>query len=650
MSEASSTVFELDQFQSFRDIVHDRIDRRQMRTNCRRGYSETQNEIDREMKAVLKGRKSELDLLRSSIESGKEEIQKLKAVAESVPPNSIYEESQSQNKGLEAEVMAFRRCLPNSPEPATPTTNQDFEDDLMDINAIDESFLNGEFDANVTGIQTHNSSYLETPPETPRRPRYVEPPTTSVGIQSNIPDPENVVLQESVKALKKKLHDLSGSLEETAQSHHRLLTKLGPFLEARSPPDTPPTLDEALDTLLTAIVLAESKSQDAEIALNTLRSEVSDLSLEGETAGEVLQNLQILFRDARLELEYLAPGENAEGFENNKLFSMLVERAKRLQQDIRHRDELLDTQRTRDAVLYEQINVKNKIVDDLKGRVFELENEKDERDRSICKLQQALDGYRKEVQSLERLVERLEMDHNLALARKDSDADEAVADLDSRLIAEIQSREEAESEASMREKAVEALRQKLQNATKYAEAARNQYQTMLAGKQVEIENLTVELRRREHQHGANLAARDEKLLSLRKQSDDLFDKLTEARERIMSFTAANAALENQIVVEKETSAQILKEKHAKWMEEVDALKRNMANDYLRGHQIDYQSAEGSSTPSDDGDDFVKPRLGFVLSSLGDGVSRNIKSRRRWDSGIGVVEEDDNEPTEVGRVA
>jgi chromosome segregation ATPase len=650
MSHDAMPISETLQFKSFRTIVHDRISRREWRSLCRSGFSEEQNIVEGEKKMMLKRRKSELGLLRSTLESKDEEICRLKEAAKSVTPTTM---EKSKIKELEAELDTLRKDLDRPHEPATPMMNQDFEEDVMGLDDIDESFLNGEFDANMTGMQSHNSSHLETPPETPRRPRYMTPATASIGTQSRIPDPQQVVLQESVKSLKKKLHDISGSLEETAQSHHRLLTKLRPFLakaEARTPSDAPLTLDEALDTVLTAVVLAESKSEDAEAALDALRSEVSDLGFEGETAGDVLQNLKILFRDARLELEYLAPGENSEGFENDKLLHMLLQRAKRLQQDIEHRDELLDTQRRRDAVLYEQINVKNKIVGDLKGRVFELESEADERERSMGKLQHALDGYRNEIQGLERFVERLEMDHNLALAGKESDADEAVADLDSRLTAEIKSREEAESEANIREKAIEALRQKLQNATRYAEAARDELKTMLAGKQAEIESLTLELKRREYQHGANLAARDERILSLRKQSDDLSDKLTEARNSIMGLTAAKAALENKLVEERETSAQVLKEKHIRWMGEVDALKRNMANDYLRCHQIAHQSADGSSSSSEEGDDFVRPRLGFVTSSIQDAVSKNVKSKRRWDSGIGVVEEDDDEAMDGGVVA
>ena len=186
-SAVSPSTSEIVQFQPLKQILGERT-RRSIR---RLGISEEQNNIEREKRANLRRRKSELDLLRLTIEKKDEEIRKLKHAHDSARLSTKQEADRI--KQLEAEVYTLRQDINRPHEPSTPMTNQD-DEDVLGLNIIDESFLSGEFDANMTGIQTHNSSYLETPPETPRAPRYMTPAAVSTGTQSNIPDPEKCSL------------------------------------------------------------------------------------------------------------------------------------------------------------------------------------------------------------------------------------------------------------------------------------------------------------------------------------------------------------------------------------------------------------------------------------------------------------------------
>ncbi|KAL9113821.1 MAG: hypothetical protein Q9187_007554 [Circinaria calcarea] len=183
------------------------------------------------------------------------------------------------------------------------------------------------------------------------------------------------------------------------------------------------------------------------------------------------QNMSHLVK-ARLELEHICPGETTLGLtvtnaDTGSLLNALLDRLR----DFRARLILLDatTATTQmqesnlrsqfNAVLQqldrarsygEEIAAQNKAsilkAEAAEGRARASEADVIEKEQTISKLQRALDSYRTEVSNLESLVTRLEADHENAVRDLRAEMDEAVADLECHVTAETQGRREAEAE------------------------------------------------------------------------------------------------------------------------------------------------------------------------------------------------------------
>ena len=92
------------------------------------------------------------------------------------------------------------------------------------------------------------------------------------------------------------------------------------------------------------------------------------------------------------------------------------------------------------------------------SKAIDLVKEVDEKERSIEKLQDALESYRVEVGKLELLITRSEDEHNSAISQLRSDMDEAVADLECHVAAETRGRREAEQEVQERNVRIRELK------------------------------------------------------------------------------------------------------------------------------------------------------------------------------------------------
>lgn len=211
------------------------------------------------------------------------------------------------------------------------------------------------------------------------------------------------------------------------------------------------------------------------------------------------------FREARLSLEYLFPGEITLGLvpeDPKPLLDVMFERMRRLKADLLIAEDQLSTTSTSESNLRTQFNavleqldrarkygetIKARIskeksradtstakvqslesaVQDATGKLEQLENESDEKERSMKKLQSAIESYRVEVGKLEALITRMESDHNIAISNVRAEMDEAVADLECHVVAEARGRREAEQEVSQKEEKMKQLivqEQQLKNA------------------------------------------------------------------------------------------------------------------------------------------------------------------------------------------
>lgn len=190
------------------------------------------------------------------------------------------------------------------------------------------------------------------------------------------------------------------------------------------------------------------------------------------------------FRAARLSLEYLFPGEIALGLvpdDPKPLLDIMLERLNGLKAQSFMAQDALRTTRNQEANLRTQFNAvlgqldrARKYAEEVSTRsnnekaqavntrttvhllqsnleaaskrVDDLEKDANDKDRSIRKLQDALDTYRVEVAKLEELITSMEGDHRNAMSGLQAEMDEAVADLECHVVAEQRGRREAEQE------------------------------------------------------------------------------------------------------------------------------------------------------------------------------------------------------------
>ncbi len=201
-------------------------------------------------------------------------------------------------------------------------------------------------------------------------------------------------------------------------------------------------------------------------------------------------------RSARLSLEYLFPGEIALGLipdDPKPLLDVMLDRMRTLKAQAFMAEGSLKATETQESNLRNQFNAvlaqldrarvyaddlskrhstEKARADNAQARVFmletslqntsskatELAKDVDEKERSIEKLQDALESYRVEVGKLELLITRTEGEHNGAISQLRSEMDEAVADLECHVAAETRGRREAEQEVQERNVRIKELK------------------------------------------------------------------------------------------------------------------------------------------------------------------------------------------------
>ncbi|KAL9632756.1 MAG: hypothetical protein Q9164_005121 [Protoblastenia rupestris] len=396
-----------------------------------------------------------------------------------------------------------------------------------------------------------------------------------------------------------------------------------------------------------------------------------------------------ILRSARLSLEYLFPGEIALGLvpdDPKQLLDTMLERLQSLRTRTLIAEDSLSTTQTQESNLRTQFNAvlgqlerarkyaekvgtkrtaetaradaaEAKVdalgisVGDASSKVRELEASTNEKDRSIQRLQDALESYRIEVGKLELLVTRIEGDQNAEMTKLKSDMDEAVADLECHVAAETIGRRAAEAEVELRDQKIKELKtheKELKTREKELMNAVNEKQQIIRDtekaftktvdeKQQIIRNteraFTQQSTSREHEVGT-LNVRISQLSSelhtshhgrerAEQACDILMRKLEEEKEASMR---AIAAVQEELK-QCSTNAEGIRAAH-----ESDSRKRGR----------DVMEHKGLLTPTIGGRfrdaDEIEGIDGFIEVHRG----KKGKGRRRPDSGIVILEEDEDE--------
>lgn len=358
------------------------------------------------------------------------------------------------------------------------------------------------------------------------------------------------------------------------------------------------------------------------------------------------------FRSARLSLERLFPGEIALGLRSNDpkpLLDAMLERLLALKTQVLISNDSLATTRTQESNLRNQFNavlqqlnrarsyaekVANqrdveklradtarkaetsvrrdleKATGDIKG----LETDVDEKERSIHRLQDALEGYRADVTRLEILITNMESDHKAALAKCQRDMDEAVADLDCQVAAETLGRRAAEGESVERGERIKQLRHLEQ-----------ELRGSMNDKQGVIRDLEQELAKVKEM-------KEKEVGGLNAEIGKMASDLDEARTEMNKLNADKKTLLFRIEEEKAagiSAVEAMQSEIARCVEKSEDVKTEHIKD-MQSRGVEVNEHKGLLTPVTGGR--FKDVEGYVEIQRG--------KRKRPDSGIHVVEEED----------
>ena len=437
-------------------------------------------------------------------------------------------------------------------------------------------------------------------------------------------------LEVQAGLLRESLRQVTSELEKTRSTHQLLSAKLQSYLQEFPFSGNEHDLDAALSKVLNSLVLAQARAEDAEAGLTNLSSEVAGLGFEGHSAEEMIDNIKKQFRQAGLDLEYLQPGETAEEFENEKLLSLLVDQVGLLLRQIRDSEEEQESERRVTRVLQNKLDLveaqakcAEAKAQELAHEVDEKAQEVDEKERSIEKLQHALERYRNDLKSLEDLVNCLEREHVKKTEELKETADEAVADLEVKLEAEIKSKEEIVLEAQEEKKLMRELQAKVDKAVAVIDRINQEKETLSVAKDTIIAHLKAEAREQESNHQSTLAQHGRELDTLSRENSTLAASLREAEISIGTLTNANTVLEARLAVELENSMAVM-----------EKMQSEMMQCLARASELktSYQNSRGESGPG--------PDIPLTPCSLRFATPK--KKRRKFDSGIGVIDEDDED--------
>ncbi|KAI1398634.1 hypothetical protein F4819DRAFT_468006 [Hypoxylon fuscum] len=610
-------------FLSLRQVLDDRVKRR-IRRN---GLSEEMNAITQEKRRRTLDHKAQLQRLRDELAEKDQEIERLQNTTMAHDTDRILE--------LEDEIEALRNNLqdrssgPNADQTMaydwTMAARDPFSDSYM--GEEDEGFGDTTMADLVCSTPSKNraSASFPTPPctspaipATPcsmRRGPPVTPQSHHAGVQASLPDPEKEALEAELGSLRLELTKLTDVLE----SHEALKARIADRLIATSTPSKPEDskdVEAHLDSVLQSL-------GDRTAALLDLNSSLSSLGFAGNDASEIVTSLTGAFRSARLELEYLTPGEitlplSSRGAE---VLDLVLVRLRDLGRQVRENEDEIDEYHALELSLRQQLGARVDAMDGMRTQLRERDERIGELEIGVERLKGAAEGYRRDVAELETLVQRVEEEGKATATQLQSEVASTHADL-------------TESKTIVAE-----LEAKLTSVREQAESFKTQLANLQRRRSSEIKALN-------KYHGTALAVRDARVVELRRGIEDVNKSLHEAHTTIQQLRVENLGLNQRVDDEK---------RRAK--EAVDSMKAElervlkMSSDFLatpkkaapttrktRSSSLTSgveEEKERSTTP-----DGSPLRPGAFLTG---GLAKAGKGRkkRKYDSGLGLLDEDED---------
>lgn len=644
-----------------RQVLSGRVQRR-IRRN---GLSEEMNAIYSERRRALRAEREEMEALRAEVAARDAEIARLRMRREERERDEV-EGTAAGAVGLdvgrvwelEREVEALRRRLDgrggreevevglevgSSPLSWTMAARDPFAEeytcpmDLVseDVEEFGESSLAGLACSTPSRRGRAAAGMLATPPTTsPAAARSspcvdvgVATPKSHAAVQVDMSDGEKEQMEAELASLQLELAKLTTTLEGYAAFAERVAAKLGDFSpsaaltgeeEASSPH---PGIESQIATLLQTL-------SDRTAALLQLTSTISTLGFPGSDADEILRGVTTAFRTARLELEYLTPGEISLPLTSSgaAVLDLLLDRLRDLARKTEESDEHIDEYHALELSLRQQLSARVDVTDALTREVTELKKKMQERDGRIReqdvgldRLKGAVASYARDVGELEQLVGRLE-----------GEKTSAVEELEGRLAA--QTKELEGKLAELEEKHAETLGH-----------MRKSHKDELAGLN--------------KSHGAALALRDARVSELRTEIERVNASLRAAHETVQKLRVENERAKEthgKLVEENRSLVEGAEAERKKAKEVVDGMRAELERVVRMSEGLlatpRKRKATGKRRDSALGDEDVDDQVSLVETPTtasrrgsflsGDLAKRGGRKRRRYDSGLGFLDEEE----------
>ena len=482
-------------------------------------------------------------------------------------------------------------------------------------------------------------------------------------------------LEQEIKGLRDELaavlpdktqdgfHMEPANAKRTKELEQQLVELKGEFYEKPTSAEDAAASDYLPDKDSSSIEIFIDNSEDGVLGTNfddneALRDQTPVLQTVSEAATQAAllsPTLTETFRSARISLEYLFPGEIALGLvpeDPKPLLDVMLDRMRTLkahavaaegslkateiqETNLRNQFNAVLAQLDRARVYADDLSKRHSNekarADNAQARVQMLETslqntsskatdmakDIDEKERSIEKLQEALESYRVEVSKLETLITRTEGEQKAATEQLRSEMDEAVADLGCHVAAETRGRREAEQEVQERNVRIKELNvrlQELQNAVNEKQRVIRETEAVFAEERV---------------------GREREVGGLNVTIGQLSTDLSESRAKVATAEEKQRVLIKELQEERDAglrAVEAMQAELARCSEKAEAVKIAHVNDVQR-RGAEVTEHKGLLTPVSvtrfkDVEGYVELRRG--------------KKGKRPDSGIGVLEEDEDE--------
>lgn len=554
-------------FLPLRQVLDGRVKRR-IRRN---GLSEEINVITAERKRKAQQTSDEIATLKSEVAAKDAEIRRLSGATEIGQED---DETQDSIDELKRQVSQLRRVL-KSPDSSNETEDtidyntthmdwaiqvrdpcpSEYSDMELDIDDEDEDLEFGDRtiaelacstpsrrSANIrNSFPTPPSTSPHLGPITPSR-RHPVTPTSQAAVQTSFTKADREELEDELASLQLEIAKLTGTLETYESMTARLSEKLSPFapkdgsaaaliMDSRSPAVK---VEAQFNNLLQAF-------SDRSAVLTGLDASLGELGFPGNDAAEVVLSLSSAFRTARLELEYLTPGEIALPLTaaGAAVLDLLLTRLRELAKRTLECEDAIDEYHVLEHSLRKQLSARAEIMDAVKAEKDALADQAKKKDAHIKELEigvQRLKGavksYTRDVSELEGLVQRLEGD--LDTANKDLRAAKEQNDADA---------DEWSEAVKEKEWNITMLEEKLGLALEQTSELKDQLEELRTKHKEEVFSMS-------QRHGVDLVMRDSRVSELRLEVDRVNEALREAHETVSNLRVENGSLNDRLDSEK----------------------------------------------------------------------------------------------------